>query len=103
MKKIIISLMILAVITTSMCIGQEKTSNGTYEAYYYGTEFLFNSNLDIAQNITVIPNENVLKNTIFGYNVVSLNFVYYDKPEETPLYTKAIVSFVSKYQKVPQR
>ena len=99
MKKLIIISVLLLVVASSMCIGGEEET-GTYEAYYYGTEFLFNSDLDIARNVTVEPSENTLENTIFGYTVTGLHFVYYDNPEEIPFYTKSLISFVSKYQKM---
>ena len=87
MKKIIlVSLLILTIMISSGCIEQEI--DGTYEVDYYGTELLFNSNLDVAQNITVIPDEATLRNVLFGYEVAELQFAYFDNDtEKTYLYT----------------
>ncbi len=98
MKKILIPLLILCIILISGCI--EQPVEGTYEADYYGTQLLFNSNLDEAQNISVIPDEETLKETLFGYNVASIRFAYHDNDTEAPYYIKSLASFASKYVKI---
>jgi hypothetical protein len=90
--------MILCIIFTSACV-QEK-DEGTYELNYHGTELLFNSNLDEAQNIPVLPDEATLKETLFGYEVVELSLTNYENSSEQSYYAKSYISFASKYAKL---
>ncbi|MBU3896804.1 MAG: hypothetical protein KJ697_02630 [Nanoarchaeota archaeon] len=97
MKKLIIFTLILSIIFISGCV-QEQI--GTYDYNYYGTEMKFNSNLDEAVKINVYPDNETLKNTLFGYNVVGVQFAYYENDTEAPYYAKSLISFTSKYQKI---
>ncbi|MDD5416392.1 MAG: hypothetical protein PHU12_00270 [Candidatus Aenigmarchaeota archaeon] len=98
MKKVLlISMMILSIIFISGCVQESK---GTYKMDYYGTEMLFNSNLELAKDIPVYPDNATLKETLFGYNVMGLRFAYYKNDTEAAYYAKALVSFASKYTKM---
>ena len=96
MRKFII-IWLLAIVLISGCV---ENNNGTYDARYINTDLPFLSNLDIAQNISVYPDEDTLRHVLFGYQVVGLQFAYYDKNEEAPLYMKSLMSFTSKYTKM---
>jgi len=99
MKKIMISILILSIMITSGCLG-EKQIEGTYEVNYYGNNMLFNSNLEIAKDIKVMPNEQVLKETLIGYEVVGIQFAYYQNDTEAAYYMKGLMPFASKYTKL---
>ncbi|MBU3904666.1 MAG: hypothetical protein KJ906_00760 [Nanoarchaeota archaeon] len=96
MKKLIV-IGLLAIVLVSGCV---EDTNGTYDARYINSDLTFLSNLDIAQNISVYPDEDTLRHTIFGYQVASLQFAYYDNDKEAPLYMKSLMSFASKYTKM---
>jgi len=97
MNKLIIFTVILSIIFISGCV-QEET--GTYDYNYYGTEMKFNSNLDEASKINVYPDNETLQKTLFGYNVVGVQFAYYKNDTEAPYYAKSLISFTSKFQKI---
>lgn len=99
MKKIIISILILLTVVTSGCLG-EKPSEGTYEVNYYGNSLLFNSNLDVAKDVKVLPNEQILRETLIGYEVVGMQFAYYHNDTEAAYYMKGLMPFASKYTKL---
>lgn len=96
MKKIII-VALLAIVLVSGCTSK---IDGTYDARYINTDLTFQSNLDLAQNISVYPDDQTLKETLFGYQVVGIQFAYYNNREEAPLYMKSLMSFASKYTKM---
>jgi len=98
-KTILISMLIIAVVLSSGCI-EEDTIEGRYDANYYGNQLMFNSNLDVARNIIVLPDENTLKEALFGYEVVGIQFAYYDNDTEAPYYIKSLMPFASKYAKL---
>ncbi len=98
MKKTILVSILMITVLISGCIQDE--AEGTYDAYYGGYELLFNSNLDVAKDVAVIPDDATLKETLFGYNVVRLQFAYYDNDTEAPYYIKSLMSFASKYNKM---
>jgi len=98
MKKILlISLMIISVIFVSGCVQQEM---GKYEIDYYNNTLTFNSNLQEAKYIPVYPDNATLKDTLLGYSVAGVQFVYYKNDTEAPYYAKSLVSFASKYTKM---
>lgn len=84
---------------TSGCLGR-NTIEGTYEINFYGNELLFNSNLDVAKDIRVEPDEQTLKQALIGYEVIGMQFAYYNNDTEAPYYIKALVPFASKYTKL---
>lgn len=98
MRKIIFIMVILLLVAVSGCIEQEI--EGKYKINYQGVDFLFNSNLEKAENVTVIPNESAIIDTLFDYNVAELNLAYYENDTEAPLYIKSLMSFISKYKKM---
>ncbi len=98
MNKIMITALILITVSASMCL--EKEVSGTYEYNYYGTEMKFASNLEEAQNITVLPDDATLRNTIFSYDVATLQIGVYQNDTEAPYTIKSLVGFSSKYAKM---
>ena len=95
MRKFII-IGLLAIVLVSGCV----EDNGTYDARYINTDLTFLSNLDIAQNVSVSPDEDTLRRVLFGYQVIGLQIVYYDNDKEAALYMKSLMSFASKYTKM---